>query len=209
MGTAMANPRGDIQGEMDMDLKRSAAAGVHESGSGAAPLAPSEFSERLESVRRTLWLTAAAVLGRPDEAEDVVQEAAVVGLQKLEDFAPSTSFAAWMGQIVRNVARNHVRKQQRRRTHPADPAALERSTGSEGAGAHHGMDADFDGRVLQAMNELDEIPRTCLLLRTVHDMPYREISDLLGIPEGTAMSHVHRSRQALRARLSDDDGRPA
>jgi RNA polymerase sigma-70 factor (ECF subfamily) len=48
---------------------------------------------------------------------------------------------------------------------------------------------------------LDEIPRTCLVLRVVHGLAYSEISSALDIPEGTAMSHVHRSRLALRERL--------
>jgi RNA polymerase sigma-70 factor (ECF subfamily) len=48
---------------------------------------------------------------------------------------------------------------------------------------------------------LEELPRTCLVLRIVHGMAYSEISHALNIPEGTAMSHVHRSRLALRERL--------
>ena len=33
-------------------------------------------------------------------------------------------------------------------------------------------------------------------------MGYREIGAVLGIPEGTAMSHVYRTRQLLRKRLA-------
>ncbi len=60
----------------------------------------------------------------------------------------------------------------------------------------------FDDRLLGALKTLGETPRACLLLRTVEEMSYREISEILGIPEGTAMSHVHRTRQALRERLA-------
>jgi DNA-directed RNA polymerase specialized sigma24 family protein len=42
-----------------------------------------------------------------------------------------------------------------------------------------------------------------LLLRTIEQMEYSEISKVLQIPEGTAMSHVHRARQHLRERLAD------
>ena len=45
--------------------------------------------------------------------------------------------------------------------------------------------------------------RACLLLRAVQDLDYSELSRLLGIPEGTAMSHVHRARNALRRALAD------
>jgi RNA polymerase sigma-70 factor, ECF subfamily len=175
-------------------------------------LAPGEFSAQLEPLRRSLWVIAAAVVGSAgggrEEAEDIVQEAAVIALAKLNEFEPSTSFAAWMGQIVRNLARNHARKQQRRRTINADSAVLDRV--GIGVGGHGSADppvsqwVQFDSRVLQALDELDELARSCLLLRTIRELPYKEISSLLGIPEGTAMSHVHRARQALRARLADD-----
>ena len=42
-----------------------------------------------------------------------------------------------------------------------------------------------------------------LLLRVVEGMPYAEISTLLGIPEGTVMSHVHRSKKFARERLTE------
>ena len=59
----------------------------------------------------------------------------------------------------------------------------------------------FDDRVLAGLNTLEETARACLLLRTLLDMPYREISLALDIPQGTAMSHVYRARRQLRERL--------
>ena len=59
----------------------------------------------------------------------------------------------------------------------------------------------FDDELLEALRQLDTDARACLLLRVVMDMPYREIAETLGIPQGTAMSHVHRARRALGERL--------
>src|SRR6185503_13659537 len=59
----------------------------------------------------------------------------------------------------------------------------------------------FDDHVVAGLRELGEVPRACLLLRTLRELSYAEIAELLEIPEGTAMSHVHRARLALRARL--------
>jgi RNA polymerase sigma-70 factor (ECF subfamily) len=55
---------------------------------------------------------------------------------------------------------------------------------------------------MAALVEVGEVPRACILLRTVEGLAYPEIAKLLGIPEGTAMSHVHRTRQLLRTRLA-------
>jgi RNA polymerase sigma-70 factor (ECF subfamily) len=170
---------------------------------------------------RVLWFTAVGIVGDRSLAEDVVQEAAIIGLEKFSQFQDGTSFSAWMGQIVRHVALNSMRKEHRRRTSPldsdgevqsptgspmnqpvaSDPTADRMRLDSAQRGELAPDQRDFDDHVVHALGELTPAARACLLLRTVEQMEYREISGILGIPEGTAMSHVHRSRQLLRASL--------
>jgi RNA polymerase sigma-70 factor (ECF subfamily) len=181
-----------------------------------------EFSARFQAAAKSLWLIAAAVLGRRDDAEDLVQESAVIGLQKINEFRPETNFAAWMGGIVRNLARNHARKGARRHTGATDPADLDHSRAGRPTAEQppqFGRDGKlspsqsaFDDHVLHALDVLEETPRLCLLLRSLHQLPYRDIAALLSIPEGTAMSHVHRARATMReyliSRASESTGGP-
>lgn len=158
---------------------------------------------------------AVAVLGGRDHAEDVVQEAGVIALGKLDGFQVGTSFAAWMSQIVRFVALNHRRKLRRSRPAPIHtedgvmPISAREEAGPAPISSTGRLVPDqssFDDRVLRALSDLEEMARACLLLRVVAELAYRDISRCLGIPEGTAMSHVHRSRAALRAALSSREG---
>lgn len=176
-------------------------------------LTPSQFAELFQESWRTLWCVTAAVLGGRDEVEDVLQQAALIAIGKLGDFDPRTNFVAWMAQIVRYTALNTARRRARRRAVTSihddlleQPAGSEhRGNGSASAserGKLRAYEEAFDDRLLAALKLLDQTPRACLLLRTVEGLSYREISDVLGIPEGTAMSHVHRTRQALRERLA-------
>ncbi len=166
----------------------------------------------LEKHRTLLWVVAAAVLSDRAEAEDVVQDAALVAINRLDSFTPGTSFGAWMSQIVRNIARNAARKEHRRQTSGMDHAALDQlRPGAVGVGsARNPLNAkgdlgsgaeQFDRGVVEALRSLDETARVCLLLRSVAELSYAEIARIADVPEGTAMSHVHRSRQSLRARL--------
>ena len=176
-------------------------------------LTPSQFAELFQESWRTLWCVTAAILGGRDEVEDVLQEAALIAIGKLGDFDSQTNFTAWMAQIVRYTALNTARRRARRRAVVSiHDDLLEQPAGSEhrgngsslasGKGDLGTYEEDFDDRLLGALTLLDQTPRACLLLRTVEGLSYREISDVLGIPEGTAMSHVHRTRQALRERLA-------
>jgi len=170
-----------------------------------AGLSAEEFSARFQSGARVLWTLAAGLLGDPTEAEDVCQEAFLAAYGKRGQFEPGTNFNAWMGRFVRNVATNELRKRARRQTATTDPVELDRANSFSGGAArpeHELYDReDFDERLLAGLRELAEVPRACLLLRTLRELSYAEIAVLLELPEGTAMSHVHRSRLALRAKL--------
>lgn len=171
-------------------------------------LSRDEFARDFERVRPRLVCLAAAVLGTPHGAEDVVQEAALVALDKLDQFEPGTRLEAWLARIVRLVALNHGRERARARARSGG-AAVE-TLGASGHAAESGvrpLALDFDDRLMRALGALGETARAALLLRTVLELDYREISALLEIPEGTAMSHVFRAREALRRALTDADTR--
>src|SRR3954464_6498042 len=182
-------------------------------GASAGAQKPLDFAAHFEASFRTLWLVAVGITGDRAGAEDVVQEAALLALGKLDQFEPGTNFRAWMAQMVRYVALNHARKRQKHRAAVLGPELEELGSlaGShqESAlrlGRHGELPADqafFDDHVIKALNSVSDIARACLLLRTIEQMEYSEISRLLEIPEGTAMSHVHRARQHLRERLAD------
>ncbi|MCW5767635.1 MAG: RNA polymerase sigma factor [Phycisphaeraceae bacterium] len=165
------------------------------------------FGVRFVASRRRLWWVAVSILGRRESADDVLQEAALIGLTKLDEFDSSTSFDAWMAQIVRFVALNVARKAQRRSSHHERHASdLHAAHGQDSAEIDIAEvlrhdDGTFDDRTLRALMALPEQPRTCLLLRVLEDLSYREIAGMLCIPEGTAMSHVYRARTSLRRTL--------
>lgn len=170
-----------------------------------------EFSSQFQESFYLLWLIAVGIVGDRATAEDVVQEAALIAFQKRDQFTPGTSFVAWMAQIVRNVARNRARFERTRRTSALDEVLLAQATGSatrmgSPLGATEPESGDgpgIDGRIVSALESVGETARACLLLRTIGEMEYSRIAELLNIPEGTAMSHVHRTRRQLRERLAD------
>lgn len=177
-------------------------------------LAEREFVRLFSDAHPRLWTLATAILNDRTAAEDIVQEAAIVGLKKREQFDAETSFVAWMSQIVRFTALNHLKKRKSRNTtslesHTELNRAVEPES-NEIVGSDLPVDLSgqlacnqqaFDDDVVLALGGIEDERRVCLLLRVVHDLTYEEIAEITGIPEGTAMSHVHRAKSSLRKAL--------
>ena len=155
---------------------------------------------------------AAAIVGDQTQAEDIVQEAAMIAMDKMASFQPGSNLVAWLAEIVRRCALNYRRKTQNRKTYAADPASLvhyaQDSAGGtavspivDRTGELLADQAAFDDEVMIALQRLGPDARCCLLLRTIQKLSYTEIAEIMQIPEGTAMSHVHRSKNELRNRL--------
>jgi RNA polymerase sigma-70 factor, ECF subfamily len=169
------------------------------------------FTAHYEKWYARLTAVAAGVLGHQDGAEDVVQQAASVAIEKRYQFESEAGFLAWMVNTIRLSAFNQRRKLYRQRTYSADPGSfatfksngtgLERLPIDATSGELLADQASFEGQLLNALQELTSEARCCLLLRTIQELSYSEIAELLQIPPGTAMSHVYRSRQFLRQRL--------
>ena len=176
---------------------------------------PAWFTAQFNDVYPRLHLIALGIIGDRTYADDIVQEAAIIALEKADQFTPGTSHVAWLSEIVRRCSLNYARKIRGRKTAAADPDVLAASTEEKSmpesawpirpeTGELVSDQSEFDDALIGALNKISAEARCCLLLRTVQNLTYAEISELMHVPEGTAMSHVHRSRRHLRNSLERD-----
>ncbi|MEZ6120315.1 MAG: RNA polymerase sigma factor [Pirellulaceae bacterium] len=172
-----------------------------------------EFARQYQAIAKRLWLIAIGVVGNRADADDVVQEAALIAFRKRDSFRQGTSFSAWVSQIVRFCAANNQRKKAGRNTLTMDPASMDLQVESSEAVTEFDSLGDaaefqgaFDDDMLRGLNQLSVEARSCLLLRVVDGLAYADIAELMSIPEGTAMSHVHRSKKWLRKVYSNTPG---
>ncbi len=148
-----------------------------------------DFATEFEASYRVLTIIAAGVSAQPSAAEDIVHEAAVQALGKLNQFKPGTDFTAWMAQIVRYVALNHSRTEYRRRAlrsemlNGASRQTFVQSNIMQLQLTERGeLPADqeaFDDELIEALQSLSHVARACLLLRTIEGLSYSEIASIL------------------------------
>ena len=189
-----------------------------EAGQGSqCAMNPEVFAAQYRMVYSRLHIVATGIIGDRTQAHDIVQEAAIIALEKSDRFIEGSSFLAWLSEIVRRCSLNYLRKIKGRKTAATDPELLAQTAIASGtsstAWSVHGVagvlaedQTAFDDEMMHALLSLSAEARCCLLLRVVLSLPYAEISEIMGMPENTAMSHVHRSKRQMRNSLKKQAG---
>lgn len=155
------------------------------------------FEELARRHYRGAYAIALAILGTPMDAEDACQEAFLKALRALESCRDASRFSAWLGQIVRNTARNAC-DARRVRSGP-DPEFVD-AHGSDDLA----RDAEQEelGTILRtALARLSEAQRQVVVLHDLEGLAHRDIGTQLGISEVLSRQHLFQARRALRARL--------
>jgi len=174
---------------------------VTASGTSASPEAVL-FEEMVASHLDPLYRTALRLTARPQDAEDLVQETYLRAWRSLHTYRPGTNPKAWLFRILHNAHIDRYRASTRTvqtvdEMEGQDPAFVVHET-PESVVLSDIMDAE----IRDALMELPEVFRSCLILADLEGFSYQEIADILGIPRGTVMSRLFRGRRAMRRGLA-------
>ena len=143
------------------------------------------------------------VLGSPEDACDLTQDALVQAFVKLDSFRGKSAFYTWLYRIAFNLAMSHTR-----RTHKmVSLDGVKTDWGSEPLDSGAAPDADILRReqaeqVHAGLAALSMEYRQILVLREIEDCSYEQIAEILELPIGTVRSRIHRGRLALREALA-------
>ncbi|HEX6910358.1 MAG TPA: sigma-70 family RNA polymerase sigma factor [Longimicrobium sp.] len=148
---------------------------------------------------RACRAVALAVTGEEADADDVCQDAFVAAIQRIDECRQPDRFAAWLMQIARNRARDHLRARARP-VLSLDGMDVQAAGASPAALAERG---DAHARLLAAMRTLPEDRREVLLLHDLEGWTHREIAERMGLPPGTVRSHLHHARRRVRSLLPE------
>src|SRR6202044_3666215 len=146
--------------------------------------------------------------GREHSAEELTQEVFLRVFRALPSFRSTEgSFPTWLARLTRNLLIDHYRRTRNERI---TDSIEEQLLGVEGRTEEKFKsptrpDSAVAGReaseLLQAaLGKLSPELRETIILRDLQELEYREIADVLAIPEGTVKSRLNRGRAEL-ARL--------
>jgi RNA polymerase sigma-70 factor (ECF subfamily) len=158
-----------------------------------------QFEALARPLESEIYRTARRLVGNPEDAEDLAQEAFVGAFAGFHQFQPGTNFRAWLHRILRNL---YIKQYYRR---PPEPERLA-ATDEWGEPATLPLEEALFSEILdeeleRALDALPEAFRAVIVLADVQELSYGEIGRTLGLPIGTVRSRLFRARRALQAAL--------
>ncbi|MEX2394539.1 MAG: sigma-70 family RNA polymerase sigma factor [Actinomycetota bacterium] len=152
------------------------------------------FEELVRNYQAHVWRFLRHLVGDPQLAEDVAQEAFLRVYQKLDTFRFRSKFSTWVFQTAHNAGVDAIRARTRReRLLRSAPLPAQSS------------DPYARVEVRAALASLSPKLRGAVVLVEVFGFGYREAAAILDVPEGTVKSRVFQARERLSEWLADEE----
>lgn len=153
------------------------------------------FEELLGQYQKPVYNVAYRITGNPDDAADVTQAVFLKAFEKLDRYKPEYRFFSWIYRIAINESINQNRHRGRQQP-------LEGNETAATSGPDVEVEASEQSRNIQeSLMQLNPDYRAVVVLRHFSGLSYREISEVLDIPEKTVKSRLYSARQLMKEAL--------
>jgi RNA polymerase sigma-70 factor, ECF subfamily len=170
------------------------------------------FQRDVIPLRAALFRRAIRLTSNLVDAENLLQDTMLAAYVGFDSFREGTNLNAWLHRILKNKYIDTYRQRQRQpevylRADITDELmAVNVAHSSIGlrSAEDEALDTLPDTDIKTAMKALPEQTRLVVYYADVQDLKYRQIAEIMHIPQGTVMSRLHRGRRQLRRLLTDD-----
>jgi RNA polymerase sigma-70 factor (ECF subfamily) len=169
------------------------------------------WQQLVVSQHRRIYAICYRFTGSASDAEDLTQDVFLKLYKNLASFdLQKGSFQTWITTLARNLLVDHFRRTRLDRASDSldatydgeedGPTMADRLADTRSSQEQQFASLELKNRIQGALKQLSPELREAVILRDLEDMDYKEIAQVLRIPEGTVKSRISRGRGEL-ARL--------
>lgn len=136
-----------------------------------------------------------------DDRKDICQDVFLKVYQNLDQFRAESKFSTWIGKISYNSCLNYINRKKNMAVNQS-PQEWEEISSEHPDPAWQTEQYDKTDRIRAEIEQLPDQYRAILTLYHLENMSYREIGEIMNLPEGTVKSYLYRARQQLKEDLS-------
>lgn len=160
------------------------------------------YGEIMRRYQNKLLFYAEKLVGSHDKAADVVQESFIKAYVNIQSFNPKYPFANWIYRIVHNEAINHIKK-YRREISLEDNDWISQNLRASTNLEQELVDKEVSRNLRSNLKKLPLKYRAPLMLFYIEGMSYKEIAQILAIPQATVGTNISRGKKILRIVYSE------
>jgi len=134
---------------------------------------------------------------KTEDVEDVLQEVFIKAYYNLNSFKQHLKFSSWIYRIAHNTTMSELRKRHVRPLYYYEENDLISMVDAFYIESHREQQ-DFHEHVRTIIQKMDEKYKDVLTLKFLEEKDYKEISDILKIPEGTVATRINRAKKKFR-----------
>ena len=153
------------------------------------------FVELMKIYERDMYILTRYMLGNNEATYDVVQDTILTVYEKISTLKNPSSFKSWLLKIVVNKSKSELSKQNK-------IIYLENSIEIP--------IIDKELEKIELMSLVSDLPddfKSVIILFYFNDLSYKEISEILDIPEGTVKSRLFRGKEILHMEEDKANGK--
>ncbi len=155
--------------------------------------------------------------GSQSDAEDQTQEVFLKMYKNLSSFDPAKGgFTTWLTTLTRNLLVDNYRRSRLERASDSldetvggeddGPSKAERLVDGGRSQEQHVAGLELKAQIQAALAQVSPDLREAVILRDLEDMDYKDIAEILGVPQGTVKSRISRGRSELARLLKRIEG---
>ncbi len=138
------------------------------------------------------------ILRNYDDARDMAQETFIKAYRKIKKFDGRSKFSTWLYRIAVNNCLNYLKKQR-----PTEEIYEEMMSGGKDDPVERYRSKKLREMIYSAVEKLPTVQRAVFTLRTLEDMSYQEVSEILKKPISTVKVNHHLAVKNLRNHMKE------
>jgi RNA polymerase sigma-70 factor (ECF subfamily) len=166
------------------------------------------FNELVLRYQRSAMAVSYRLLGKAEDAQEVVQEAFLKAYKSLNTLEKPEAFAGWLMRIVSNLSLNARRNRATRKTgaldEMLDQGVRDPQAGGDSVDPERVLEGhELGDRLKLALEQLPEKQRLAVLMFTIEGLPQKQVAEALECSVEAVKWHVFQARKKLKELLKD------
>ena len=171
---------------------------------------PSAYRGLVERYQKRVYNVVFGMVRDKEDAQELAQEAFIKAYRNLAGFRRDSRFYTWLCRIAINLSIDFLRKRKNRSSISFEENIGVRNESGDFISDHSlgdphqsTVNREIRNRIIEEVEKLPEDQKQAIVLREIDGLSYKEIAEIMGIPEGTVMSRLYYARRKLQQGLKD------